>query len=742
MLRRRYIVGLGAALLLPCLVLEAQEYQRHFGPEEFEARWAKVFERIGGQAIAVVQGAADPGGYIYPRQTNSFYYLCGVENSYAYLMLNGRERKVTLYLPRSRGSDFERVLTLNDPEKVKRWTGVDEVLDVEELRDLDAKIIYTPFSPAEGQGQSRGEIRGANRRIAVDYWDGRVSKEENFRELLQERNPEAEIRDLSPILDELRSIKSEREIALLRRVGQLSALAVNEAMRATEPGVYEYHLDAVGRYVFLANGARLEGYRSIIGAGVKNIGDAHYYYNSCPLIDGDLVLMDYAPDFGYYVSDIGRMWPVNGEFNDWQRQICQFILDYHKEILKRIRPGVSSREIMDEAAEAMEPIFARTEFLKPEYERAARRLVETGGGVFSHTVGMAVHDVGGYRGALKPGQVFAVDPQLRVPEEGLYMRIEDTVVVTEDGVEVLTGWAPWELDEIEKMVQEKGMIQDYAPAFGAGVETLFKKPVMREMEVGGSIPRLEGGSTPKLRLALPPVVKPPAELECDPFYQKYVSSDGLPILSSAQVSDEALWEADYLIDQMLANRPDVREALIERGVRVMVMSPTEMTTDVPEQRHMTPKDYWDRRARGLGGRLTSCGEENLLNLEGDRYFDENILIHEFGHCIHSQGLRRIDENFQTELQALYDKSLGAGLWVDTYAGSNASELWAEGVQSWFDCNRQSRSGKADGVHNHVNTREELIEYDPDLAKFIEKHLGKSEWRYVRYEDRNMLINIH
>ncbi|KPK76670.1 MAG: hypothetical protein AMJ79_05835 [Phycisphaerae bacterium SM23_30] len=233
----------------------------------------------------------------------------------------------------------------------------------------------------------------------------------------------------------------------------------------------------------------------------------------------------------------------------------------------------------------------------------------------------------------------------------------------------------------------------------------------------------------------PPIIKPPANLECDPFYQKYVDGDGLPILSSAKVADAALWEADYLIDQMLANRPDIRRALIERGVRVMVMHPTEMTTDVPEQRNMTPKDYWDRRARGLGGRLTSCGEENLLNYEGDRYFDENILIHEFSHCIHRQGLRRIDEDFERELKALYDRALSEGLWVDTYAGSNFSEYWAEGVQSWFDCNRQSRSGKADGVHNHVNTREELIEYDPDLAKFIEKKMGPSEWRYKRPKDR-------
>ncbi len=117
---------------------------------------------------------------------------------------------------------------------------------------------------------------------------------------------------------------------------------------------------------------------------------------------------------------------------------------------------------MDEAKNAMEPVFERIKFSKPEYEKAARKLVEQGGGVFSHTVGMAVHDDASYRRApLKPGQVFAVDPQLWVDEEDLYLRVEDTVIVTEDGVEVLTRFAPTELKSIEKMIKGKGIVQKY-----------------------------------------------------------------------------------------------------------------------------------------------------------------------------------------------------------------------------------------------------------------------------------------
>jgi len=158
------------------------------------------------------------------------------------------------------------------------------------------------------------------------------------------------------------------------------------------------------------------------------------------------------------------MWPVNGKFTPWQRQLCQFILTYHKEILNRIRPGVTADQIQDEAKEVMEPIFAKTKFLKPAYEKAARKMVDTGGGVFSHMVGMAVNDVGRSRDQpLEPDLVIAIDPQLRIPEENLYLRIEDTIVVTKNGMENLTRFAPSELDDIEKMVKKKGIVQILPP---------------------------------------------------------------------------------------------------------------------------------------------------------------------------------------------------------------------------------------------------------------------------------------
>jgi Xaa-Pro aminopeptidase len=482
----RVRAALCAATLLAPGAAAAQYYQTDFPAEEFRARHAQVFAKIGDQAVAVLQGVHQTEGFTLPRQHNSFYYLSGIETPGAYLLLDGRTKKVTIYLP-PRNARLEaaegRVLSADDGELVRRIAGVDDVRPLSAMagpgwplatadsagagrggRGAAPLAIYAEFSPAENQGQSRGELQAAETARVNDYWDGTGSRQRRFVELLRARQPRADVRNLNPILDEMRSIKSPREIALLRRASQIAGLGMMEAMRSTEPGVTEYQLDAAARYVFLVNDARLEGYRSITASGTENINNMHYFRNTSTLKDGDLVLMDYAPDLRYYTSDIGRVWPVNGKYAPWQRELLQFILEYRNAVMSRIRPGVTTRQIMDEAAKAMEPVFARTKFSKPTFEKAARTLVETGGGVFSHTVGMAVHDVGRYAGApLQPGQVFSVDPQLWVREENLYLRYEDTVVVTPTGVENFTDFLPSELDDIERLVQEKGVVQKTPP---------------------------------------------------------------------------------------------------------------------------------------------------------------------------------------------------------------------------------------------------------------------------------------
>ena len=230
-----------------------------------------------------------------------------------------------------------------------------------------------------------------------------------------------------------------------------------------------------------------------------------------------------------------------------------------------------------------------------------------------------------------------------------------------------------------------------------------------------------------------------------PFYTQRITSDGFPIVASAKVNPFALKEAAYLVDLLLAKRPDVREAMIQSGSRLCVIAWNEFTTDQPEFARLAEekqteyptlsgREFWDARARGLGGSETdpfcSCGEENLLCYPGDPYSAENILIHEFAHNIHLRGLNNVDATFDARLEATYAAAGKAGLWKGKYAGVNHHEYFAEGVQSWFDNNREN-----DHDHNHVNTRAELIEYDPGLAALCREVFGDTELKYTKPQTR-------
>jgi Xaa-Pro aminopeptidase len=184
--------------------------------------------------------------------------------------------------------------------------------------------------------------------------------------------------------------------------------------------------------------------------------------------DGDFLLMDFAPDVGYYMADVTRMWPVNGKFSPWQRELYGFYLGCYQAILKAIRPGVTAQAIKQVAARDMERILAATKFSKPAYENAAREFVssyvesaKSPRTTLGHWVGMATHDVGQDTGPLRAGMVFTIEPALRVPEEQIYIRLEDMIVITDTKAEILSDFVPWDIVGIEKLMAEEGMLQRY-----------------------------------------------------------------------------------------------------------------------------------------------------------------------------------------------------------------------------------------------------------------------------------------
>lgn len=229
------------------------------------------------------------------------------------------------------------------------------------------------------------------------------------------------------------------------------------------------------------------------------------------------------------------------------------------------------------------------------------------------------------------------------------------------------------------------------------------------------------------------------------FYTQRITANGYPIVASAKVNPYALKEAAWLVDLMLANRPDVREAMIASGSRLCILAHNEFTCDQPEWAWLadepvekfgsiSTRDYRDARARGMGGSLTdpfcSCAEENLLAYEGDPYAKECILIHELAHNIHLRGLSNVDSTFDNRVKTTYDAAMKAGLWAGKYPSVNHHEYFAEGVQSWFDDNREN-----DHDHNHVNTRAELLAYDPGLASLCHEVFGDTKLKYTKPQTR-------
>ena len=217
------------------------------------------------------------------------------------------------------------------------------------------------------------------------------------------------------------------------------------------------------------------------------------------------------------------------------------------------------------------------------------------------------------------------------------------------------------------------------------------------------------------------------------FYQKYIETEGLYVISSGKVSDEALLKACDIISLMLAKRPDVKAHMVKKGCHVMVIGKDEETCDLPEFAHICNCEdsikYWNWRARGFGGApedefSSSCGEENLLALPQDKYVGENILIHEFAHLIHTVGIVGVEPDFNERLEALRQNAIRKGLWEKTYAVSNKEEYFAECVQSFFNCNRYAEP--ANGVHNWVNRRTKLKTYDPDMYRLLQEYFYEIE----------------
>jgi Xaa-Pro aminopeptidase len=442
-----------------------------FPPEEYAARRAKLMAQIG-DGVAIVLGTPGPPGEMPFRQNSQFFYLTGVAEPRARAIVDGRTKKTTIYLQpkndRRDNSMFGPSLVPGD--EAAKALGVDAaILEADFtaavsrlLADRRTRTIYTPFAAEVLGSQSQGDPTRFWSANKADRWDGRDSREAAFVEKLRAAAPQSEIKDLDPLVNALRAIKSPREIAVIREATQIAGNAIIEAMHDARPGMHEYELQADAEFVFKKAGALGAAYFALIATG-RNSYYTHYNRNVSVLQDGDLVQFDYAPDYKYYQSDVTRVFPANGRFTPRQREMYEIYLRLYQALMTSIRVHERPIDVIHAAVQKMDAIMASYRFTDDRIRTAAASMVDSfrtrkeANGV-GHNVGLDVHDPGGLQAAtFEPGRIFTIEPQIRLEDEHLGIRLEDMILITDTGYENLSQFVPIEVAEIEKAMTRHGL---------------------------------------------------------------------------------------------------------------------------------------------------------------------------------------------------------------------------------------------------------------------------------------------
>ena len=424
-----------------------------FDKSEYAARRQRLMEKIP-DGIAIILGAQPlPSSFSY-YQNNDFFYLTGVEIPNAILIIDGMKKESILFFTISeraaRGEGIPSELVLN-PKEV---TGIESVRPIEDfsstIKDLSnrVKVFYTSFQPEELMREcSREKYWILQRNLMKNEWDGRLTRELQFVEHLKERFPEVEVKDCSPMIWELRTIKSPAEIEVIRKAARIAVRAHTELMKATYVGMHEYELAALFEYLCKKEGAQNLAYYTVISSG-ENHPYLHYHKYDRVLKDGDFLVIDGGPDFHYYDIDITISYPANGKFTPRQKEVYEACNAVHEACMKVYRPGLTAKQ----AREEVDEILKKQGFdLTKDYFKRMR-------GGFGHYVGLAIHDVGGGPSVLKAGMVFANEPLTVYPDENLGVRVEDTILITEDGCENLTAGIPRTVEEIEAVMKKEGVV--------------------------------------------------------------------------------------------------------------------------------------------------------------------------------------------------------------------------------------------------------------------------------------------
>lgn len=410
-----------------------------------------------GEGVFVLRGQPGPRENVAFTQDKNFWWLTGVESPDVAVLLDLDSGREVLFVakPSAFREQWEGEIWDADDEWVPTLTGFEEVHPIGDLLEVlddavgdEGRKLWTSRASAillSGSYDAAGPHDRARKR---DPLDGRTHREDRFAEVLEERYGD-EVHDAWPQLARLRATKTPEEVDAIRRASVAAALALKEAVRSARPGLGEWELASLLTWIQARHGADGPAYAAIVGSGPNSLV-LHYNFSARRMRDGEVVLIDFAPEVDHFVSDVTRTFPANGRFTEAQAEIYDAVLAAQLAGIAAVKAGARLSDVELACRDAIQ-------------ERGLSRLMRHGA---CHSVGMAVHDPGFQRRqVLQPGMTFTIEPGLYDPETNIGVRIEDVVLVTEDGCEVLSADVPKERGAIEALMAEQGVL-DWLDAQG------------------------------------------------------------------------------------------------------------------------------------------------------------------------------------------------------------------------------------------------------------------------------------
>ncbi len=420
-------------------------FQELGGAKEFAHRRDLLSAELKTGYVLLFANTEEPQANHY-REDNDFYYFTGVADAGAVVLIDVEKKSAVLFEPEQseRMRRYIEPNVLSFSEAARTGLGFKSVLPIGMLYPVLNGLLGTRgeqdvWMRLGFPDKVDGARMEAGTDAAAEYehpFGLSLTRDRERVQRLRERWPAARLRDFTPTVDRMRNIKTATEIEVLRRNGKLSAEGIRKAIAHARPGMFEYQVEAVASEVFREMGAQGIAYTAIVGSG-PNSNVWHYSSNRRKMQAGEVVVFDYAADLDQMTMDITRTFPVGGKFTNEQAKWYGVDLEAQKAMIGALKPGATYEQVGDIG--------------KAIYERNGIGNQWRGFTAVGHFVGLGVHDVMSPVGPVKAGQVVTVEPIIEFPEKHIHFRIEDTVLVTENGPEILTSGVPKEMVEIEKL---------------------------------------------------------------------------------------------------------------------------------------------------------------------------------------------------------------------------------------------------------------------------------------------------